>query len=115
MLSEDLSITEDAAPEAVSTLDTLDDIAGDVETIVLNLGGVEERETYLALADEYDSYACELAEQGLSTPEEGARLLELEKQAEEAFKAVLQTSPEHIRKLYEAVRAAIGSEEASEA
>jgi hypothetical protein len=115
MLSEDLSITEDAAQEAVSTLEALDDIAGDVETIVLNLGSVEERETYIALADEYDNYAMELAEPGLRTPEEAERFMELEKQMEDAFKAALQTCPEHIRKLYEAVRAAIGAEEASAA
>ena len=43
-------------------------IAGDIETIVLNLGGAEERETYLALADEYNSYADELDEPGLRNP-----------------------------------------------
>jgi hypothetical protein len=115
MLSEDLSITEEAAPEADSTLEALDDIAGDVETIVLNLGGAEEREAYLALADEYDSYVEGLAEPGVRTPEQSARLLELEKQMEEAFRAILQECPEHIRKLHEAVRTAIDAEEASEA
>jgi hypothetical protein len=113
MLSEDLSIQEDSAPEAVSTLEALDDIADAVENIVLSLGGVEERDTYLALAEEYDSYAGSLAEvPGLKTPEQSARLLELEKQMEDAFRAVLLGCPEHIRKLHEAVRAAVVSEEA---
>lgn len=115
MLSEDLSNSDEAAPEAVSTLEALDDVAGDIETIVLNLGGAEERETYLALADEYNSYADELDEPGLRTPEQSARLSELEKQMEEAFSEILQECPEHISKLYEAVREAISSEEASEA
>jgi uncharacterized protein Yka (UPF0111/DUF47 family) len=115
MSSEDLSNTEDAVPEAVSTLEALDDVAGDIETIVLNLGEPEEREAYLELADEYDSYADSLAEPALRTPEQSARLLELEKQMEEAFEAILQECPEHIRTLYEAVRAAISSEEELEA
>jgi hypothetical protein len=114
MLSEDLSITEDAVPEAVSTLEALDDVAGDIETIVLSLGEAEERDAYLELADEYDSYADSLAEPGLRTPEQSAKLLELERQMEEAFEAILQECPEHIHKLYEAVRAAITAEEVSE-
>ena len=116
MLSEDLSVVEDAAPEAVSTLEALDDVADAVETIILNLGGAQERDVYFALADEYDSYADTLAgAPELRSEGESARLSELENQMEEAFRAVLQGCPEHIRKLYEAVRAAIGSEEASAA
>jgi hypothetical protein len=113
MLSEDLSILDDAAPEALETIEALEDIAGDIETLVLSLGDAEERDTYLALADEYDSYADSVAgDPALRSSEEAARLSDLEKQMEEAFRAVLQGCPEHIRKLHEAVRAAITSEEA---
>jgi hypothetical protein len=113
MLSEDLSILDDAAPEALETLEALEDIAGDIETLILNFGDSEERDTYLALADEYDSYVDSVAgDPALRSPEEAARLFDLEKQMEEAFRAVLQGCPEHIRKLHEAARAAIASEEA---
>jgi PHD/YefM family antitoxin component YafN of YafNO toxin-antitoxin module len=114
MLSEDLSILEDATPEALSTLEALDEIADTVESIVFSLAGAEERDAYLALADEYDAYANTLADEpALRTPEQSARLSELEKLMEDAFKAILMGSPGHIRKLHDDVRAAIDAEEAS--
>jgi arginyl-tRNA synthetase len=116
MLSEDISILEDTTPEVPSTLEALDDIADIVESIALSLGGAEERDAYLALADEYDAYASELAEDpDLRSAEQNDRLQELEKLAEDAFRAVLKDCPEHIRKLHEAVRVAFDEEEAAEA
>jgi PHD/YefM family antitoxin component YafN of YafNO toxin-antitoxin module len=113
MLTEDLSILEDATAEAVSTLEALDDIAGTVEAIVIGLGGAQERDAYLALADEYDAFADTLADEPeLRTPEQSARLSEFEKLLEDAFLAILKGCPEHIRKLHDATRAAIAAEEA---
>ena len=54
LLSEDSVFLEEASPEALSTLEALDDIADTVESIVFSLAGAEERDAYLALADEYD-------------------------------------------------------------
>ncbi len=114
MLSENLSNLEDDTSEVVSTLEALGDIADTVETIILSLGGAQERDAYLALADEYEAYAGTLPEEpALRSPEQGAWLLELEKLTEAAFKAMLQACPGHIRKLHGAVLAAVDAEEAS--
>ncbi len=114
MLSEELSILEDAALESLSTLEALDDIAGTVESLVLSLGGAQERDAYLALADECDAYADALPEEpALRGPEQSARLLVLENLMEAAFQAIVDACPGHIRKLHAAVRAAIDAEEAS--
>lgn len=115
-MSEELSILEDVTAETLSTLEALDDVADTVESVVLSLAGEEEREGYFALADEYEAYAETLAdEQALRSPEENDRLLELEGLMEDAFKAILADCPEHIRKLHEAVRAAIAAEEEARA
>ncbi|MGO9486253.1 MAG: hypothetical protein ACLPX9_16995 [Rhodomicrobium sp.] len=115
MLSEDLSITEDATAEFLSTLEALDDIADGVEAIVLSLGGAQEREAYFAIAEEYEAYAEALLEETApKSPEQDARLMDLEKRMESAFNTMLEACPEHIRKLHGAVRAAIDAEEASE-
>ena len=108
-MSEDPFIQEDAAPEPFSILEALDDIAGTVETIILSFGGEQERDAYLALVDEYGSYADAMPEE----PAQNAKLLELEKRIETALNAILQTCPGHIRKLHDAVRSAVDVEEVS--
>ncbi|MGO9547408.1 MAG: hypothetical protein ACLPPF_21770 [Rhodomicrobium sp.] len=113
-MSEDLSILEDATPDAVSNLEALDDIADNVEAIVLNHADTQERDGYLALTEEYEAYTDTLPEEpALRSPEQSSRLLELEKLMETAFEAILQACPDHIRELDGAVRAAIGAEEAA--
>jgi len=116
MLNEDVVVIEDTAPEALSTLEALDDIAGTIEAIVVGMGGDEERDAYLALADEYESLADNLmGEAEQAEPEEIARLSDLETRMAEAFQTLLQACPAHIRNLHEAARAAIDAEEALEA
>jgi hypothetical protein len=113
-LTEDPSNLEDANPEPLSTLEALDDIADIVETIVLGFGGEQEQDAYLSLADEHASYADTLPEEpARRTMQQNGRLQELEKLMEDAFKPILQACPDHIRKLHDAVRAAIDAEEAS--
>jgi hypothetical protein len=115
-LTEDLSNLEDASLEPFSALEALDDIAGIVETIVLSFGSEQEQDAYLTLADEYASYADSLIEEpARRTSQQNDRLLELEKQMEVAFRPILQSCPDHIRKLHDAMRAAIEAELASEA
>ena len=112
-MTEDPFIQEDAAPEALSILEALDEIAGTVETIVLSFGGEQERDAYFALADEYGSYADSLLEETAQRdPEQDARLMELDKRMETALNAIVQACPGHIRKLHEAVPAAVDAEEA---
>ena len=53
MLTEEPLLLEDAAIEALSTLEALDDITDSVEALVLSYGGEQERDAYFALADEY--------------------------------------------------------------
>ncbi len=62
-MSEDLSILEDATPDAVSNLEALDDIADNVEAIVLNHADTQERDGYLALTEEYEAYTDTLPEE----------------------------------------------------
>jgi hypothetical protein len=112
MLSQDISTLDDA-PEGLSTLEVLDDISDIVETVVLGLGGEAERDAYVTLTDQYEEYADSVSlEPEDRTAEENARLLELEERVAAAFEKLLAGSPEHIRKLYDAVRGAIDAEEA---
>lgn len=112
MLSEDLSILDDA-PEGLSTLEVLDDVADIVESVVLGLGGEAERDAYLTLVDQYDELSDSVAaEPADRTAEENARLSKLEERMAAAFETLLQGCPDHIRKLHEALRAAIDAEEA---
>ncbi len=60
MLSDDLSSLDDA-PEGLSTLEVLDDIADIVESVVFGAGSEAERDAYLTLADQYDEYADSIA------------------------------------------------------
>ncbi len=116
MLSEDTVVFEDASPEAFSTLEALDDIAVTVESIVLSLGGEQERDAYLAAADEYETYADSLADEpGERGAEVSARLSELEERMADAFQALLKGCPAHIRTLHDAIRAAVDAEEEAEA
>jgi hypothetical protein len=113
-MTEDPSNFEDANPEPLSTLEALDDIADIAENIVLSFGGDQEQDAYLTLAEEHASYADTLPEEpARRTPQQNGRLQELEKQMEDAFGPILRACPDHIRKLHDAVRAAIGAEEAS--
>ena len=112
MLSQDLSTLDDA-PEGLSTLEVLDDIADIVESVVLGLGAEEERDAYVTLVDQYDEYADSVSlEPADRTPEENARLSELEERMAAAFEKLLAGCPDHIRKLHEALRGAIDAEEA---
>ncbi len=108
-MTADPSLFDDA--ETLSTLEALNDIAGTVETIVIGFAGEQEQDAYLALAGDYDDYTGTLPE-GAATraPEQNARLSGLGKQTEDAFEALLQGSPAHIRVLYDAVRIAIDAE-----
>ena len=113
-MTEDPTNLEDTNPELPSTLEALDDIADIVETMVLDFAGEQERDDYLTLADEHASYADTLPEEAARrTSEQNRRLLELEKSMEDAFKKILQACPAHIRRLHEAVHAAVDAEEAS--
>ena len=67
------------------------------------------RNAYFALADEYGSCTDAMLEE----PAQNSKLLELEKCIETALNAILQTCPGHIRKLHDAVRSAIDTEEVS--
>ncbi len=105
---------EDGSPESFSALEALDDIADIVETIVFSFVGEQERDAYLALADQYESYADSLPEEAVQrTPEENRRLMELAQLVSDAFKPMIQACPAHIRKVYDAVREALDAEEAS--
>ncbi len=97
--------------ETLSTLEALNDIADTVETIVISFGREQERDAYLALAGEYDDYAETLPEAAAQrSPEQYAQLSGLGKLMEDAFEALLQGCPVHIRTVYDAVRTAIDAE-----
>jgi hypothetical protein len=105
----------DDASEQVSVLEALDDITTTIEAIVLSFGDEQTREAYFVVADEYGAFAETVPEEPEQrTSVQTAKLDELEKRLEAAFEPILQASPDHIRKLYEAVRAAVDAEEASE-
>ena len=107
-------LDHDDVPEYHSTLEALDDVAAIVEAIVLSSASDEEREAYLVLADDYGSYAETLPEeQAERSQEQAAKLADLEKLMDAAFASILQACPDHIRKLHEAIRAAVDAEEAS--
>ena len=109
-MTADLS-HDDATSETFSILEALNDIADTVEAIVISFGGEQQRDAYLALADEYEDYAGTLPDEAaLGTPEQNARLSALGKLREDAFKALLKDCPDHIRTLYHAAGAAIDSE-----
>ena len=110
-MTADLSIFEDATSEPLSTLEALSDIADTIETIVLNLATGQERDAYLALADEYDAYADTVPDGSvLRSPEQNAQIFELAKRMEDAFEAILRGCPGHIRTLHGAIDAAIDAE-----
>jgi hypothetical protein len=109
-LTADLS-HDDATFETLSTLEALSDIADTVEVIVVSYGGEQERDAYLALADEYEDYAENLPpDSAHAAPEQIARLSELGKLKEDAFEAILKECPAHIRSLFHAAGAAIDAE-----
>ena len=108
-MTADPSLFDDA--ETLSTLEALNDIADTVEAIVISFGGEQERNAYLAMSGEYDDYADTLPEGAATrTQEQNSRLSGLGKQTEDAFEALLQGCPVHIRSLYDAVRTAIDAE-----
>jgi hypothetical protein len=110
-LTADLALFEDATSEPVSTLEALNDIADTVEAIVLNLAAGPERDTYLALVDEYEVLAETLPEESaLRSAEQNAQIFELAKRLEDNFEAILSGCPGHIRTLHGAVQAAIDAE-----
>jgi hypothetical protein len=110
-LTADLSVFEDAASEPLSTLEALSDIADTVETIVLSLATEQERDAYLALADEYDEYAESMPDGSvLKSPEQNTQMFELAKRMEDVFEAILRGCPSDIRTLHAAIHAAIDAE-----
>jgi hypothetical protein len=111
LLTADLSLLDDASTETLSTLEALNDIADTVETIVLGFSGEQERDAYLSRVDDYEDYAETLPDSAaLRTPEQNAQLSALGKLTEDAFEALLQGCPAHIRSLYNAARTAIDAE-----
>ncbi|MGA7329176.1 MAG: hypothetical protein WBX25_32980 [Rhodomicrobium sp.] len=78
------------------------------ETIVLSFVGEQERDAYLALAGQYESYAESLPEEAAQrTPEENRRLMEVAQLVSDAFRPMMQACPAHIHKVHEAVREAL--------
>jgi hypothetical protein len=109
-LTEDFD--HDDVHELHSILEALDDIAGTVEAIVLSFASEKEREAYLALVEDCGAYAETLHEEPAQrSPAQAAKLAELEGRMDGAFTAILAASPEHIRKLHDAIRAAFDAEE----
>jgi hypothetical protein len=110
-VTEDPSILDDVNPEPLSTLEALDDIADTVDTIVLNFAGEQERDAYLTLADEYQSYVDTLPEEPEQrTAEQNGRLLKLATRLADTFRPLLEACPAHIRRLHGAVRQALDAE-----
>ncbi|HZV21388.1 MAG TPA: hypothetical protein VE986_07580 [Hyphomicrobiales bacterium] len=114
-MSEDPASMDDDNLSLDSTIEALEEIADIVETIILGYAGEQRREAYLALADEYEAYANSLPEEeSQRTPEENGRLKELTVLMTEAFRPLAEACPAHIRKVHEAVLAALDAEQDSE-
>jgi hypothetical protein len=110
-LTADLSMFEDDNSEPLSALEALNDIADTVEAIILSLASEQERDAYLALADEYEACVDSMPEgAALKSPEQEPQTLELAKRMEDVIEAILRGCPAHIRTLHEAVHAAIDAE-----
>jgi hypothetical protein len=110
-LTADFTVFEDDNSEPLSTLEALNDIADTVEAIVLSLASGQERDAYLALADEYEACAESMPEgSSLKNPEQDTQTFELAKRMEDVLEVILRGCPAHIRTLHEAVHSAIDAE-----
>jgi hypothetical protein len=86
-------------------------MADTIEAIVLSSATEQERDAYLALADEYEACADSVPDgSALKSPEQDTQMFELAKRMEDALEAILRACPSHIRTLYEAVQEAIDAE-----